>query len=142
MKTMYTARATTTGGGRDKGHGRSEDGVLDMVLTTPKELGGDGARGSNPEQLFALGYSACFLGALRAAGRKTGIGVPDDASVTADIGFTDREDKEGFWIRAALSVSLPGLDAKDAEALVAAAHTICPYSEVSRKGFPVEVSLV
>src|SRR5699024_3116286 len=91
--------------------------------------------GTNPEQLFAVGYSACFLGALRAAAGKTKTELPDDTSVTAEVGFGPREDGEGFWIEAALKVSIPGLDKATAEDIVKRAHVICPYSEVSRKGF-------
>jgi Ohr subfamily peroxiredoxin len=140
MKVMYTARATSTGG--RTGHGKTDDGVLEVDLTTPKEMGGDGARGTNPEQLFAVGYSACFLGALKAAGRKAGVKISDDSTVTAEVSFTDRDDGEGFWIKAALKVNLPGLDKATADDVVQKAHVICPYSEVSRKGFDVSLDVV
>ena len=139
-KIMYTARATSTGG--RSGHGRTDDGVLDVTLTTPKEIGGDGARGTNPEQLFAVGYSACFLGAMKAAARKSGDKIPEDATVTAEVSFRDRDDGEGFWIQAALKVDVPGLDKAKAEDIVKRAHVICPYSEVSRKGFEVSLDVV
>lgn len=139
-KIMYTARATSTGG--RTGHGVSEDGVLDLTLTTPKELGGDGARGANPEQLFAVGYSACFLGAMKAAARKSGDTIPDDAKVTAEISFRDRPDGEGFWIQAALKIDVPGLDKDKVQDIVNRAHIICPYSEVSRNGFEVSLDVV
>lgn len=141
MKIMYTAKATSTGG---RGNGRSvtDDGVLDVTLTSPKEMGGDGARGTNPEQLFAAGYSACFLGAIKGAARKTGVKIADDSTVTAEVSFTDREDGEGFWIQAALKVHLPGLDKATADDVVRRAHIICPYSEVSRKGFNVTLDVV
>jgi peroxiredoxin, Ohr subfamily len=139
-KTMYTARATSTGG--RSGHGATDDGVLDVTLTTPKALGGDGARGTNPEQLFAVGYSACFLGAMKAAARKSGDTIPDDARVTAEVSFTDREDGEGFWIAARLNIEVPGLDKAKVEDIVQRAHVICPYSEVSRKGFKVDLAVL
>lgn len=139
-KIMYTARATSTGG--RTGHGASDDGVLDVTLTTPKEMGGDGARGTNPEQLFALGYSACFLGAMKAAARKSGDTIPDDAKVTAEVSFTDREDGEGFWIQAKLNIDVPGLDKAKVDDIVKRAHVICPYSEVSRNGFKVDLNVV
>jgi len=140
MKTMYTTQATATGG--RTGSAKTQDGVLEVTLTTPKELGGDGARGTNPEQLFALGYSACFLGAVKAAGRKAGVKIPEDATVTASVSFTDRDDQEGFWIKAALEVHLPGIEKSVAEDVVQKAHVICPYSEVSRNGFNVDLTVV
>lgn len=139
MKIMYTTRATSTGG--RSGHGKTEDGVLDVTLTTPKELGGDGARGTNPEQLFAVGYSACFLGALKAVARKESVTIPEDATVTATVNFRDRPDGLGFWISAALEVSVPGLDKAQVEDLVEKAHVVCPYSEVSRNGFEVATTV-
>lgn len=139
MKIMYTTRATSTGG--RSGHGKSEDGVLDVTLTTPKELGGDGARGTNPEQLFAVGYSACFLGALKAVARKESVVIPEDATVTATVNFRDRPDGQGFWISAALEVKVPGLDKGQVEDLVKKAHVVCPYSEVSRNGFEVATTV-
>ena len=139
MKIMYTARATSTGG--RSGHGVTDDGVLDVTLTTPKELGGDGATGTNPEQLFAVGYSACFLGAIKGAAHKIKTTSSEDSTVTAEVRFRDREDGEGFWIQAALKVHLPGLDKATAEDVVRRAHIICPYSEVSRKGFEVTLDV-
>ena len=138
-KIMYTARATSTGG--RSGHGATVDGVLDVTLTTPKSMGGDGARGTNPEQLFAVGYSACFLGAMKAAARKSGDTIPEDARVTAEVSFKDREDGEGFWIEAALKAHIPGMDKAKAEDIIKRAHIICPYSEVSRKGFDVTLAV-
>jgi osmotically inducible protein OsmC len=139
MKDLYTTSATSTGG--RTGHGRTEDGALDVNLTSPGDKSG-AAGGTNPEQLFAVGYSACFLGAIKAAARKTGTTVSEDATVTAQVSLTDREDGEGFWIRADLKVNLPGLDKAAAEDLVQRAHVICPYSEVSRKGFKVTSEVV
>ena len=138
-KIMYTARATSTGG--RSGHGATDDGVLDVTLTTPKSMGGDGARGTNPEQLFAVGYSACFLGAMKAAARKSGDTIPEDARNQAEVSFKDREDGEGFWIEAALKAHIPGMDKAKAEDIIQRAHIICPYSEVSRKGFHVTLAV-
>lgn len=140
MKTLYTAHATATGG--RTGHGKTDDGRLEVDLSTPKELGGDGGPGTNPEQLFALGYSACFLGAIKAAARKSGHSIDDASTVTAAVSFTDREDNEGFGIAVALEVHLPGQDKATAEDIVARAHRICPYSHVGRSGFAVETTVV
>src|SRR3546814_18404131 len=96
MKILYTTKASAMGG--RAGHAKSEDGVLDVDLTTPKEMGGDGARGTNPEQLFAAGYSACFLGALKAAARKEKVDIPADATVSAQVGIGPRDDGKGFGI--------------------------------------------
>ncbi|MHA6689939.1 organic hydroperoxide resistance protein [Devosia sp. A449] len=139
-KIMYTARATSTGG--RVGHGATDDGVLDVTLTSPKEMGGDGARGTNPEQLFAVGYSACFLGAMKGAARKSGDTLPEDTKVTAEVSFRDRPDGEGFWIQAALKIDIPGMDKAKADDIVKRAHIICPYSEVSRKGFDVTLDVI
>jgi Ohr subfamily peroxiredoxin len=141
MKIMYTARATSTGG-RGGGRSVSDDGVLDVTITSPKEMGGDGARGTNPEQLFAAGYAACFLGAIKVAAGKTKTKITEDSTVTAEVSFRDRDDGEGFWIQAALKVNLPGLDKTTAEDVVRRAHIICPYSEVSRNGFNVTLDVV
>jgi Ohr subfamily peroxiredoxin len=139
MTNMYTTKATSTGG--RAGHGATEDGVLDVTLTVPKEMGGDGARGTNPEQLFAVGYSACFLGALKHVARTAEVKIPEDASVTATVNFRDRPDGLGFWISASLEVKVPGIDRAVVEDLVAKAHIVCPYSEVSRKGFEVDLKV-
>lgn len=134
---MYTARATSTGG--RSGHGATDDGILDVTLTTPKQIGGDGARGTNPEQLFAVGYSACFLGAMRGAAKRADKKLPDDATVEASVSFADREDKVGFGIVAKLTAHVPGWDKADIEATMKTAHDICPYSNLIR--FPHEVEL-
>lgn len=127
MKVLYTAHGSATGGGRE-GSAKTDDGIVDVKLTTPKELGGAGATGTNPEQLFSVGYSACFLGAMRFVGGRDKITVPADASVKADIGIGPRDDGEGFGITAALTVSLPGLAREEAEDLVRRADIVCPYS--------------
>ncbi|PZO76385.1 MAG: organic hydroperoxide resistance protein [Sphingomonas taxi] len=134
----YTTEATATGG-RD-GHARSQDGRFDVALSTPKELGGAGGDGSNPEQLFAAGYSACFIGALKVAGQQLKMKIPDDVSVTAKVGIGPRS-AGGFGITADLTVSLPGIERDQAEKLVDAAHQICPYSNATRGNVDVGLTL-
>ena len=134
----YRTRATATGG-RD-GTARSEDGALSIALATPKELGGAGGEGSNPEQLFAAGYAACFIGAMKVAGGQLKIKVPDDASVTATVGIGPRSEG-GFGIAADLEVTLPGLDAEQARRVVDAAHEICPYSNATRNNVDVGLTV-
>jgi len=134
----YTTKATAIGG-RD-GHARSEDGALDLKLSTPKELGGAGGEGANPEQLFAAGYSACFIGALKAAGAQMKVKVPTDTSVTATVGIGPRSEG-GFGITAGLVVDLPGLERDEAQKLVDAAHQICPYSNATRGNVDVGLTL-
>ncbi|MEH3046115.1 organic hydroperoxide resistance protein [Sphingomonas adhaesiva] len=134
----YRTRATATGG--REGHARSEDGALDVTLSTPRELGGAGGAGTNPEQMFAAGYSACFIGALKVAGQQLKVKVPDDATVSASIGIGPRTGG-GFGLTAALTVDLPGIDPQVAEQLVAAAHDICPYSNATRGNIDVGLTL-
>ncbi|MEG8043179.1 organic hydroperoxide resistance protein [Sphingomonas faeni] len=134
----YTTEATATGG-RD-GHARSQDGRFDVALSTPKELGGAGGDGSNPEQLFAAGYSACFIGALKVAGQQLKMKLPEDVAVTAKVGIGPRS-AGGFGITTDLTVSLPGLERDDAQKLVDAAHQICPYSNAMRGNVDVGLTL-
>lgn len=134
----YRTTATSTGG--REGHSRTEDGRLDHKLSTPKELGGAGGDGTNPEQLFAAGYSACFLGAMKAVSAQKKIKVPDDASVTATVGIGPRSEG-GFGITADLTVSLPGMDRTQAQELVDAAHQVCPYSNATRGNVDVGLTL-
>lgn len=134
----YSTTATATGG-RD-GHARSEDGRFDVKLSTPKELGGAGGDGSNPEQLFAAGYSACFIGALKVASQQLKVKLPDDVAVTAKVGIGPRA-AGGFGITADLQVSLPGVDHEQAQTLVDAAHQICPYSNATRGNVDVGLTL-
>ncbi|MDQ0455210.1 organic hydroperoxide resistance protein [Rhizobium paknamense] len=140
MAILYTTHASATGGGRD-GRAVSDNGVLDVTLTVPKELGGNGATGTNPEQLFAAGYSACFLGALRYAAGQQKIKVPDDAKITVKVGIGPRDDGTGFGIEASVTAELPGLDRDVAEKLVQAAHIVCPYSHAMRTATEVPVTL-
>ena len=134
----YTTEATATGG-RD-GHARSQDGRFDVALSTPKELGGAGGDGSNPEQLFAAGYSACFIGALKVAGQQLKVKLPDDVAVTAKVGIGPRS-AGGFGITTDLTVSLPGMDRAEAQRLIDAAHEICPYSNATRGNVDVGLTL-
>ncbi len=134
----YTAHASAVGG-RD-GQARSDDGRVDVKLSTPRELGGGGGEGSNPEQLFAAGYSACFIGALKVAGMQMKVKVPDDTKVAADVGIGPRSEG-GFGITANLTVTLPGLDREQAQKLVEAAHAICPYSNATRGNVDVGLTV-
>jgi lipoyl-dependent peroxiredoxin len=137
-KVLYTAHATSTGG--REGKSKSSDGALDVQLSTPKELGGAGGPGTNPEQLFAAGYSACFIGAMKAVGGKMKIAVPADVSIAADVGIGPIPN--GFGIQATLNISLPGMDRAVAEQLVAAAHQVCPYSNATRGNIDVTLNIV
>ncbi len=134
----YTTRATANGG-RD-GRAASEDGKLSVKLDTPKELGGAGGEGTNPEQLFAAGYSACFLGALKFVAGQEKVRIPAEATVTATVGIGPRSEG-GFGITAALNVSLPGIERAQAEDLVAKAHQVCPYSNATRGNVDVGLTV-
>jgi len=134
----YKTVATASGGGRD-GKTALADGTMALQLTIPKELGGPGGDGANPEKLFALGYSACFLSAMRVASTQTRIKVPDGSTVTATIGIGPRS--EGvFGITAALDVYLPGLPETDARKLAEATHGICPYSNAIKASVDVKTT--
>ncbi len=135
---IYKTSATATGG-RD-GSAKSDDGSVDVKLVVPKEMGGPGGVGANPEKLFASGYSACFLGAMKAVSGKEGVSVPNDATVTATIGFGPRSEG-GYGITADLVIDLPGVDRVDAERLVHAAHAVCPYSNATRGNIDVGLSV-
>src|SRR3954453_8317666 len=139
MNVAYTAHATATGG-RD-GHSRTDDGKVDVRLSVPKEMGGSGT-GSNPEQLFAAGYSACYLGAIKFVAGKEKIKIADDAKVTAHVGIGERDDKQGFGLTIALEVSLPGVDRAKAEELTQKAHVVCPYSHATKGNIRVETKVV
>jgi len=139
MKILYTTQATSTGG--REGSSKSADGILSVTLTTPKELGGDGAPGTNPEQLFAAGYSACFLGALKFAAGKAGVKIPAEATVTGRVGIGPRDDGQGFGIEVALSIAVPGVDRATVEKLVAQAHVVCPYSHATKGNIPVTLTV-
>jgi len=134
----YKTKATASGGGRD-GKTALADGTLALQLVIPKELGGPGGDGANPEKLFALGYSACYLGALRVASQQTKIKVPDGTTVTAEIGIGPRSEG-GFGITAALDVYLPGLPEAEAQKLTETTHTICPYSNAIKASVDVKTT--
>lgn len=138
VNVLYTTSATAYGG-RD---GRSvvEDGSLEVRLSTPKELGGAGGEGNNPEQLFAAGYSACFIGAMKFVATQGGPKVPADTRVTAIVGIGPRSEG-GFGLDIELEISLPGLSRTDAEALAAKAHQVCPYSNATRDNVPVRLTV-
>lgn len=130
MKVLYTAHGSATRG--REGHGASSDHIVDVTLTTPKELGGNGATGTNPEQLFSVGYSACFLGALKYVASQEKKKIPDDAKVSADVGIGPRDDGTGFAVKVALHVHVPGMDRREAEDLVRKADVVCPYSHPTK----------
>jgi len=137
-KVLYTATATATGG--RTGTAQSSDGALNVNLSTPRELGGAGGAGTNPEQMFAAGYSACFIGALKAVGAAQKLKVPDDVSITSEVGIGPIP--AGFGIQVAMKISLPGFERAAAEALVAAAHQVCPYSNATRGNIDVTLTVV
>ena len=139
VKVLYKTTAKATGG-RD-GTAATADGAFNVKLATPKELGGGGGVGNNPEQLFAAGYAACFIGAMKAVAAGGGPKVPADASVTSTVGIGPRSEG-GFGLDIDLAVSLPGLQRADAEALVAKAHQVCPYSNATRGNVDVRLTVV
>ncbi|MGQ3028397.1 MAG: organic hydroperoxide resistance protein [Ferrovibrionaceae bacterium] len=134
----YKTTATATGGGRD-GRTALADGSMSLQLVVPKELGGPGGEGANPEKLFALGYSACFLGAMRVASGQTKIKVPEGTTVTATIGIGPRSEG-GFGITAEIDVYLPGLAEDEARKLVETTHGICPYSNAIKASVDVKTT--
>ncbi|WP_375056166.1 organic hydroperoxide resistance protein [Zobellella sp. DQSA1] len=135
MQVLYKAIATATGG-RD-GHAKSSDGILDVRLSTPKELGGAGGEATNPEQLFAAGYSACFIGALKFVGGQSKVTIPQDTSIRAEVGIG--QIPGGFGLDIDLFVRLPGLAQAVAQDLVAQAHRVCPYSNATRDNIDVRL---
>ncbi len=137
VNVLYRTSATATGG-RD-GRSGTQDGALDVRLVTPKELGGGGGEGVNPEQLFATGYAACFLGAMKFVASQGGPKVPAEANVTSTVGIGPRSEG-GFGLEIALAVSLPGLPREEAEALVEKAHQVCPYSHATRNNIDVKLT--
>ena len=134
----YTTSATATGG-RD-GQAATADGSFAVRLSLPKELGGSGGPGNNPEQLFAAGYAACFLGAMKMVASQSKTPVPADTRVTATVGIGPRS-QGGFGLAIALAVTMPGVEHAQAEALVAQAHQICPYSNATRGNVDVQLSV-
>ncbi len=138
MQVLYTANATATGG-RD-GRATSDDKVLDVALSTPKQLGGAGGAGTNPEQMFAAGYSACFLSALKLVGGALKTPIPADTTVSAQVGIGPN-DKGGFGLAVSLAIVTPGMDQAQAEAAVKKAHEVCPYSNATRGNIDVKLTV-
>jgi Ohr subfamily peroxiredoxin len=137
IQALYTASATATGG-RD-GRAVSSDGILDVKLATPRELGGQGGAATNPEQLFAAGYSACFIGALKFVASQKKLALPADTSITGKVGIG--QIPGGFGLEVELNISLPGLEQAAADELVAAAHQVCPYSNATRGNIDVRLNV-
>lgn len=135
---LYRAHATATGG--REGKAVSSDGVLEVTLSTPKELGGAGGSGTNPEQLFAAGYSACFLGAMKFVAARDKLKIPADVSVEGSVGIGPIP--TGFGIEVELRISLPGLAAEEANTLIERAHIVCPYSNATQGNIDVKLSLI
>jgi lipoyl-dependent peroxiredoxin len=134
-KTLYTARVRTTGG--REGQSRSDDGKLEVTLARP----GSNAPGTNPEQMFAAGYSACFIGAMKSVAAKMNVKLPDDLAVDAEVDLGPIREGAAFGIAARLNVSLPGLDRAQAQQVLDAAHQVCPYSNATRGNVDVQISL-
>ena len=134
-KVLYTAQATATGG-RD-GRATSSDGVLNVQLSTPRELGGAGGPGTNPEQLFAAGYSACFLSALKYVSGKEKVALPAETTITGRVGIG--QIPTGFGIQVELRIAAPGLPRETVQALVEKAHIVCPYSNATRGNIDVNL---
>jgi lipoyl-dependent peroxiredoxin len=138
---VYTATATSTGG--RAGTTKSSDGKIDLQLSTPKAMGGDDGPGTNPEQLFAAGYSACFIGAMKAVAGRGKIPLAGEISITADVSFGPHGTKAGaFNIAVDMAVSAPSMDAATVEQLIAAAHEVCPYSNATRGNVDVTFRVV
>ncbi|HEY7598008.1 MAG TPA: organic hydroperoxide resistance protein [Actinophytocola sp.] len=137
VEALYVARATSTGAGR-QGHVRSDDGIIDYDLSMPKEMGGAGGTGTNPEQLFAAGYAACFHNALLRMARMAKVRIPG-SSVSAEVGIGRAG--EGFGLAVTLVIDIPDVDHAQAQELVAAAHRVCPYSNATRGNIDVELKV-
>ncbi|RYZ66443.1 MAG: organic hydroperoxide resistance protein [Proteobacteria bacterium] len=138
-KVLYTAEATATGGREGRAQSANKSS-LDIKLSTPKELGGAGGEGTNPEELFAAGYSACFIGAMKAVAAREKIALPADVSVAGKVGIGPSG--SAFAIDVELKVSIPGFDKAKAEALVEKAHQVCPYSNATRGNVDVRISVI
>ena len=134
-KVLYRAQATSQGG--REGNSKSSDGVLNLQLSTPRELGGGGGPGTNPEHLFAAGYSACFLGALKFVAGQQKVSLPQDLTVTGDVGIG--QIPTGFGIEVDLSIKAPGMDQAQLKELVDKAHIVCPYSNATRNNIDVRL---
>lgn len=137
-KVLYRAKAKAHGG--REGRAISSDNNLDVKLTTPKELGGAGGAGTNPEQLFAAGYSACFLGALKFVAGQNKVKLPEDVSIEGHVGIGPIP--TGFGIEVQLDISIPGMDRSQAQDLVNKAHIVCPYSNATRNNIKVDLNVL
>ncbi|MDA9556196.1 organic hydroperoxide resistance protein [Vibrio sp.] len=138
MNSIYSTQATSLGG--REGHSKSDDGRLDVKLSTPKALGGDDGAGTNPEQLFAAGYSACFIGALKFTAMQDKITLPSEPSITAKVGIGENDKGVGFTIAVEMKITLAGLEKAQAQKLVDKAHQVCPYSNATRGN--IDVTLI
>lgn len=136
---LYTAHGHATGG--RAGQGATDDNKVNVTLSVPKGLGGDDGPGTNPEQLFSVGYSACFLGAMKFVAGKEHVKLPEETKVAADIGIGPREDGGGFGITAALTITAPGVEKAVLEDLVQKAHIVCPYSNAIHKSIDVKLTV-
>ncbi|MBD0415372.1 organic hydroperoxide resistance protein [Oryzicola mucosus] len=136
---LYTAHAHTTGG--RTGTSKTDDGRLSVTLDTPKAMGGNDGPGTNPEQLFAAGYSACFLGALKAVARGEKVKIPDEATIDAAVSFGEKADGPGYSIAVELTITLPGFEHDKAVELVEKAHQVCPYSNATRGNIEVKLTV-
>jgi len=134
---LYTAHATATGG--REGRAVSSDQVLDVKLSTPRELGGAGGDGTNPEQLFAAGYSACFIGAMKAVSAREKIKLPAEPTIEGSVGIG--QIPGGFGLAVELKIAVPGMEREQLQALVDAAHQVCPYSNATRGNIDVTLTL-
>jgi Ohr subfamily peroxiredoxin len=139
MTPLYYAHGHATGG--RTGEGATDDGRVAVQFSTPKELGGDGGPGTNPEQLFSLGYSACFLGALKFVAAKESVKIPPETKVAAEIGIGPRDDGTGFGLSVALTITVPGVARAVAEDLVQKANIVCPYSHAIHKTIDVKLTV-
>ena len=135
-KVLYTAEAHPTGG-RYGGAGKSSDGALDVKLNPP----GSGKSGSNPEQLFAVGYAACFIGAMKAVAPKVGVKVPEDVAIDSSVSLGPTNGGAAYGIAVKLAITLPGLDAEQKQKLVDTAHQVCPYTNATRGNIDVELTI-
>ncbi|SDU12542.1 peroxiredoxin, Ohr subfamily [Verrucomicrobium sp. GAS474] len=139
MNILYKTQASATGG--REGKAATDDGKLSVTLSTVKELGGGGGTGTNPEQLFAAGYSACFLGALKFVASQAKVAIPAESTVTGSVGIGKRDDQQGFGLEVELTVHVPGVEKSVVEELTAKAHIVCPYSHATRGNIPVTLTV-
>ncbi len=142
MQVLYTAHATSTGGGRDEGRSATDDGKIDVLLSLPAEMGGKGGAGTNPEQLFAAGYAACYMGALRLVSGKAGTPVGPDTKISTRVGIGPNTRGEGFNLDIGITVSDHGLEPSVIDDLIQKAHQVCPYSNATRGNVDVELKAV